>query len=116
MLARVAAALRAAAACAAHTHAPGAVHLLARSLARSLACALTRPRRPRQAPVAGAASGSGVVLLERMEGISKQLAKNYQYMQHGPGLPTAVAVHGKFLAVGTSRSLVLLFDHFQVGY
>ncbi|CAM9616752.1 unnamed protein product [Phaeothamnion confervicola] len=33
--------------------------------------------------------------------------------QHGPGLPTALAVQAKFIALGTSRGLVLLFDHFH---
>ena len=56
---------------------------------------------------------SGVVL-SNMQAISRQLEKNstVQY-QLSPGLPTAVATHSKFLAVGTDRCLVLLFDHFQ---
>jgi len=56
---------------------------------------------------------SGVVLSD-MQAISRQLEKNstVQY-QHSPGLPTAVATHSKFLAIGTDRCLVLLFDHFQ---
>jgi hypothetical protein len=58
-------------------------------------------------------SGVGVVRVEAMETISRQLQKNAQFQQHGPGLPTAVSVHSKFIAVGTSRSLVLVFDHFQ---
>jgi hypothetical protein len=57
--------------------------------------------------------GAGVVRVKPMEIISRQLQKNSQYRQHGPGLPTAISIHPKFIAIGTSRSLVLVFDHFQ---
>jgi WD40 repeat protein len=39
--------------------------------------------------------------------------KNAQYRAHGPGLPCAFAVRAKFVAIGTSRGLTLVFDHFQ---
>ena len=39
--------------------------------------------------------------------------KNAQFKHNGPGLPTSIAVHSKFLAIGTSHSLVIVFDHFQ---
>jgi hypothetical protein len=49
-----------------------------------------------------------------MEAISRQLQKNAAVQfQHSPGLPTALSVHSKFIAIGTDRGLILLFDHFQ---
>ena len=60
-----------------------------------------------------AASGRGPCVLESMAAISRQLGKNAQYRAHGPGPPTALAVHAKFVAVGTGRGLTLVFDHFQ---
>ncbi|OQS02659.1 vacuolar protein sorting-associated protein 8 [Thraustotheca clavata] len=57
--------------------------------------------------------GSGVVKVEPMQTISKQLAKNAEFRENGPGSPTVVAIHPKFIAIGTSKSLVLVFDHFQ---
>lgn len=41
--------------------------------------------------------------------IKEELAK---YRQHA-GLPTAAATHFKFIAVGTFRGVVLVFDHFE---
>jgi len=66
------------------------------------------PRAP------GGDQGSSGVVISTLDAISRQLQKNaaVQY-QHSPGLPTAVSVHSKFIAIGTDRSLVLLFDHFQ---
>lgn len=49
-----------------------------------------------------------------MQGISKQLKLDAVHSESGPGLPTAIAIHSKFIAIGTSRSIVLVFDHFQV--
>jgi WD40 repeat protein len=58
--------------------------------------------------------GAGVVRLKEMEQICTQLQKNAKHTkQNGPGHPTAVSVHSKFITIGTSRSLVLVFDHFQ---
>jgi hypothetical protein len=48
-----------------------------------------------------------------LEAISSQLKRNAQYKQHGPGTALVLYVHLKFIAVGTSRGLILLFDHFQ---
>eukprot|EP00943_MAST-04B_sp_MAST-4B-sp1_P009275 g9275.t1 len=46
--------------------------------------------------------------------VSKPLCfKNAQFKHNGPGLPTSIAVHSKFLAIGTSHSLIIVFDHFQ---
>jgi len=58
-------------------------------------------------------SGRGVAKLDALAAVSRQLAKNAQYRAHGPGVARAVAVHSKFVAVGTSRGLALVFDHFQ---
>ena len=65
--------------------------------------------------VAGGVSGGvGVVRMENLDAASRQLARNAAYGKHGPGVCTATAAHSKFIAVGTSRGLILLFDHFQV--
>lgn len=48
-----------------------------------------------------------------LEAVSSQLRRNAQYKQHGPGIATVLYVHLKFIAIGTSRGLILLFDHFQ---
>eukprot|EP00752_Nemacystus_decipiens_P007971 g7124.t1 len=62
---------------------------------------------------AGGAGGVGVVRMENLDAASRQLARNAAYGKHGPGVCTAAAAHSKFIAVGTSRGLILLFDHFQ---
>jgi len=62
----------------------------------------------------GGAGGVGVVRMENLDAASRQLARNAAYGKHGPGVCTATAAHSKFIAVGTSRGLILLFDHFQV--
>ena len=62
------------------------------------------------------AGAGGVAQVHALEAISKQLQKNAAVQhKHSPGLPTSVAVHrsGRCVAVGTDRSLVLVFDHFQ---
>ena len=51
--------------------------------------------------------------MESMLAISRQLGKNAQYRAHGPGSPVALAVVAKFVAIGTSRGLCLVFDHFE---
>jgi hypothetical protein len=48
-----------------------------------------------------------------LEAISSQLRRNAQYKQHGPGTAMVLYVQLKFIAIGTSRGLILLFDHFQ---
>ena len=58
-------------------------------------------------------SATGVVKLECMDIISQQLKKNLTFETNGPGSPTAIAVHPKFIAIGTSKGLVIVFDHFQ---
>ena len=45
--------------------------------------------------------------------ISTQLHRNSQFKQHGPGIATVVKFTPKFIALGTTRGLVLIFDHNQ---
>ena len=61
------------------------------------------------------AGAGGVAQVHALEAISKQLQKNAAVQhKHSPGLPTSLAVHAsRCIAVGTDRSLVLVFDHFQ---
>ncbi|TYZ62419.1 hypothetical protein PybrP1_008661 [[Pythium] brassicae (nom. inval.)] len=56
---------------------------------------------------------TGVVKVQAMEAISRQLRKNIEFKEFGPGSPTVVAIHSKFIAIGTSKGLVIIFDHFQ---
>lgn len=58
--------------------------------------------------------GVGIVRVENLDAASRQLARNAAYGKHGPGICSSTAAHSKFMAVGTSRGLILLFDHFQV--
>jgi hypothetical protein len=46
-----------------------------------------------------------------LETISSQLSRNAQFSQHGPGIATIVKITSKYIAIGTSRGLVLLFDN-----
>jgi hypothetical protein len=48
-----------------------------------------------------------------LEMISTQLHRNSQFKQHGPGTATVVKFTQKFIALGTTRGLVLIFDHNQ---
>jgi hypothetical protein len=43
--------------------------------------------------------------------VSDQLHRNAAYKQHGPGIATAMTVTDSFLAVGTAKGLIILFDH-----
>ncbi len=66
------------------------------------------------AAAAGAtAHGTGVVKIERFEIITRQLER-YAGSGRGPGVPTCVAAHPKFIAVGMYRGVVVVFDHYQV--
>eukprot|EP00644_Phytophthora_capsici_P008268 jgi/Phyca11/528038/estExt2_fgenesh1_pm.C_PHYCAscaffold_260026 len=65
------------------------------------------------AAVAAEKKSTGVVKVEPMEAISRQLRKNIEFKEYGPGSPTVVAIHSKFIAIGTSKGLVIIFDHFQ---
>lgn len=56
---------------------------------------------------------TGVVKVQAMDAISRQLRKNIEFKEFGPGSPTVVAIHSKFIAIGTSKGLVIIFDHFQ---
>lgn len=56
---------------------------------------------------------AGHVRVETLERLSEKLRRNAASLTNGPGLPTSIAVHSKFITIGTSRSLVIVFDHFQ---
>lgn len=45
--------------------------------------------------------------------LSSQLRRNTTHRHIGPGVAVVLHVHLKFIAIGTSRGLILLFDHFQ---
>jgi hypothetical protein len=53
----------------------------------------------------------GVMKLDILSGISSQLASDTT--RHDAGLPTCIVVQGKFIAVGTSHGLIMVFDHFN---
>lgn len=53
------------------------------------------------------------VRCDELSTVSNQLKKNSSYKQHGPGAATSMVVTGSFMAVGTSKGLIILFDHQQ---
>jgi hypothetical protein len=55
--------------------------------------------------------GYSNIRCDNLESISNQLKRNSSYKQHGPGHSTVMAVNAQFVAVGTSKGLVILFDH-----
>jgi hypothetical protein len=58
-------------------------------------------------------SSSNNLKCVEMDIVSTQLRKNASFRNHGPGVATVISIHAKFIAVGTSRGLILLFDHEQ---
>ena len=60
--------------------------------------------------VTQAVSPLSCVRISPLDRISEYLQANAQKKF---GLPTAIAVHSKIVAVGTSRGYILVFDHFQ---
>jgi hypothetical protein len=48
-----------------------------------------------------------------MERVSAQLLRNQTYKQHGPGSATCIHVQANFIIIGTTRGLLLVFDHSQ---
>lgn len=56
---------------------------------------------------------SGNVRCTELDVITSQLKRNATFKTHGPGTATALSVHDRFIAVGTARGLVLLFDQNQ---
>lgn len=60
----------------------------------------------------GSSVVSRIVEREELAEISRSLELNAK-SSNGPGLPTALCLGGKFILVGTSRGLVLVFDLFQ---
>jgi hypothetical protein len=57
---------------------------------------------------------SGVMENKTMPGLSTKLLENSREKLSEVGLPTALAVNSKFIAVGTQRGIVLVFDLFEV--
>lgn len=57
--------------------------------------------------------GYSNVRCEELPIISSQLQRNANYKQHGPGLATCLVVSPTFIAVGTTKGLIILFDHEQ---
>jgi hypothetical protein len=82
---------------------------------------LETKRRNRSKPVdlsRGSASSqeqkpSGALKVEQLKTASRQLAANARRPELGPGAPAALGASAKFVALGTSRGLALVFDHFQ---
>ena len=56
---------------------------------------------------------SGALKVEQLKTASRQLAANARRPELGPGAPAALGASPKFVALGTSRGLALVFDHFQ---
>jgi hypothetical protein len=57
---------------------------------------------------------SGVMENKSMPGLSARLLENSQERLSEVGLPTALAINSKFIAIGTQRGIVLVFDLFEV--
>lgn len=65
-------------------------------------------------PSGGAVVGGAVMTgIEELSLVTNQLKKNASYQQHGPGLASCVSLCSRFIAVGTMKGFVLLFDHHQ---
>ena len=62
----------------------------------------------------GATSSASVVESKPLSRIGKELLVNSRERKSSVGLPTALAVSSKFIAVGTQKGQVLVFDHFEV--
>ena len=62
----------------------------------------------------GATSSASVVESKPLARIGKELLMNSRERKFSVGLPTALAVSSKFIAVGTQKGQVLVFDHFEV--
>eukprot|EP00550_Attheya_septentrionalis_P011433 CAMPEP_0198305396 /NCGR_PEP_ID=MMETSP1449-20131203/57882_1 /TAXON_ID=420275 /ORGANISM="Attheya septentrionalis, Strain CCMP2084" /LENGTH=1809 /DNA_ID=CAMNT_0044007929 /DNA_START=135 /DNA_END=5564 /DNA_ORIENTATION=- len=56
---------------------------------------------------------AGIIESKNMPRISAELFKNAQLRKTTVGLPTALAVNSKFIAIGTQRGIVLVFDLFE---
>jgi hypothetical protein len=57
--------------------------------------------------------GSVMTGLEELSLITNQLKKNGSYQQHGPGTATTISICPKFVAIGTAKGFILIFDHHQ---
>lgn len=66
---------------------------------------------PLSSKIAATASHDVHLKSSKLNLISSQLSRNAQFSQHGPGTVTVVKVTTKYIIFGTSRGLILLFDH-----
>ena len=81
--------------------------------ARSAEAALS-PLQLKQRQFA-AGRGASAVVAQQMKTVSAKLAAgSMQSAGASYGQPTALSVHPRYIAVATSRGLVLVFDHFEV--
>lgn len=53
------------------------------------------------------------VRCDELTTVTNQLRRNSSYKQHGPGAATSMVVCDGFLAVGTAKGLIIVFDHQQ---
>jgi len=53
------------------------------------------------------------VKFEELLAVSDQLNRNAKYKQHGPGAATSMFVNAQFIAIGTVKGLIIIFDHSQ---
>ena len=56
---------------------------------------------------------SGMIESKCMQRISAELQRSIQHQSEDVGLPTALSIGSKFIAVGTQRGVVLVFDLFE---
>jgi len=56
---------------------------------------------------------TGVIQSAPLAQISSELYKNSTMRRHSVGLPTALAFNSKFIAIGTQRGTILVFDLFE---
>jgi hypothetical protein len=55
----------------------------------------------------------GLLRVESLAIVSEALKRSVKNIATSAGLPTAIVVHPKWIAIGTSKSVVLVFDHAQ---
>lgn len=48
-----------------------------------------------------------------LEVVSNQLKRNFNFKQQGPGAAASICMHERYAAIGTTRGLIILFDHNQ---
>lgn len=61
----------------------------------------------------GGSSGAALIQLDRLPLVSHQLQRNLSYQMHGPGSGSALCISTHYLAIGTNKGYVIIFDHKQ---